>query len=73
VCGAPATHAGHIIDVAQGGTATLDNLRAECVRCNCGAGARLAAYRATARARHPVFSMGGVDEDPASVFSLSPE
>lgn len=46
-CGRPATDAGHILDVALGGTDHPANLRAECAHCNRSAGARLGTRLAT--------------------------
>lgn len=35
-CGMPASDAGHIVARHHGGAYTLDNLQAECVKCNRG-------------------------------------
>ena len=63
-CGAPASHAGHIVDRANGGPTTLDNLRAECVACNCAAGARLGNERRARRSTPSVFSRGPRQRTP---------
>lgn len=38
-CGAPASHADHLIPRARGGTDDPDNLAASCARCNLSRGA----------------------------------
>lgn len=51
LCGAYADTAGHIVDKADGGLDTADNLRAECRRHNYGGGAASSSQRRTRRER----------------------
>jgi 5-methylcytosine-specific restriction endonuclease McrA len=54
-CGKPADTVDHLIEVARGGTDTLDNYVAACKRCNSRRGAIFGNKLRALERRHPFF------------------